>query len=60
MHIDNGGISLDIHDDEGYISIELDTTYHGHPSVSTCLSGFLTKEQLTELGTTLIEAASKI
>ncbi len=65
-HIDNGGISIEVHQtDDRYknLYIVMETQYHGYPSVRAELhtwSNIDDAEFLKELGTMLIEAASKI
>ena len=64
-HIDNGGISVEVHcDEDGYLSLIMDASYFGYPSVKSglYLKGVISNNQefLQELGTMLIEAAAKI
>lgn len=61
-HIDNGGISIDISiDKDNIIKIELDTCYHGYPSVSSVLSGHgIGSKVLREIAGTFNEAANML
>ena len=60
-HIDNGGISLQItKDDTNFVEIEMDTTYHGYPSVSTKLSGLIDSNQLRDMGLAFLRAADEL
>lgn len=62
-HIDNGGISIEIHKDEdGFIVIKQDATYFGYPSVRSELSlnGRLGSEFLKDVGLMFLAAAQKL
>lgn len=66
-HIDNGGVSVEVHqtDDESKsLSIVFNTSYHGHPDITSSLNlwgGRLRSDEfLKELGVMFIEASKKV
>ena len=65
-HIDNGGISLSVstqvYEEHGEVfdvpQLKIEASYHGYPSVSSCLSGAeLTPKVLRQMAQSLSEAA---
>lgn len=60
IHIDNGGISVEAIHEDFNTRITFNTTYHGHPSVSSTLSGHLSPEDIRKIGRSIMQAASEL
>lgn len=60
-HIDNGGIEVKASVDTfGNCAIEFHTSYFGYPSVFSSLTGFLSSEDIKNIGEYLIEFSREV
>lgn len=63
-HIDNGGITIEVVDNDGSMQLITSTSYYGYPSIDTTMHleyfGRGTPAFLRKLGAMLLEAAKEI
>lgn len=68
-HIDNGGISMQISEDDGIVSIATNTSYHGYPDIISILKlcsfppngkSRNQEEVLAAIGQMFLEASGKL